>query len=124
MQCKNCGGVIHEGDSFCRTCAVPVNTDPRSGLEDISNPATNAFMRHDVSLPQQQEPVYKNEQFQNIAAPSPEIIDEEANKKFIKRNGNDRVSATVTNVLGLAILVVIIAVIGFLLYDTIFKHIF
>ena len=124
MQCKNCGGVIHEGDSFCRTCAVPVNLDPNSGLEDISNPATNAFMRNDVSMPIQQEPVYKNENFQSISAPQVTVPDEDANKNFVKRDGNDRVTATVRNVLGLVVLVVIIIIIGFLLYDKVFKNIF
>lgn len=124
MQCKNCGAVIHEGDSFCRTCAVPVNINPNSGLTDISNPATNAFMINDSTMPQQQEPIYKDENFQSISAPQESIPDEEANKNFIKRDGNDRVTATVRNVLGLVILLVIIVIIGFLLYEKVFKNIF
>lgn len=124
MQCKNCGAIIHEGDSFCRTCAVPVNIDPHSGLEDISNPATNAFMRTDISVPLQQEPVYKNEHFQNISAPQMPIEDNDANKNFIKRDGNDRLGATVTNVLSLVILIIIIIVIFVLLYNSVFKNIF
>ena len=123
MQCKNCGGVIHEGDSFCRTCAVPIDININTGLEDIQNPATNAFVRQDITMPVQQEPVYKDSNFQTVEAPQQTVVDEEINKNFIKRDGNDRVKATVTNVLSLVILVIIIIVIGFLLYNNVFKNI-
>lgn len=123
MQCKNCGGIIHEGDSFCRTCAVPVDMDINTGIEDIRNPATNAFVRQDVTIPIQQEPVYKDNNFQNVDAPPSVVVDEETNKNFVKRDGNDRVKATVTNVLGLVALLVIIIIIGFLLYDNVLKNI-
>jgi len=124
MQCKNCGATINDGDSFCRTCAIPITKELNPWLDDISNPATNAFIKTDMTSIQQQEPVYVNNNFQNISVPNKKTVKEFDNKEFIKKDGNDRVGATIKNFLGLAIILVIIAVIAFLLYDNILKEIF
>lgn len=124
MQCKNCGATIHEGDTFCRTCAMPVDVDPYTGLEDLSNPATSAFMRQDSQSSIQTEPIYKNDKMETISKPIEPVIDNDANKNYIKRDGNDRTSATFKNVLGLIILLVILLIIGLLMYNNVFSNLF
>lgn len=124
MLCKNCGATLHEGETFCRTCAAPVNVDPQTGLVNISNPATNSFMQPSNSGQQQVEPVYQNHNFETVSAPVPSPTDEDTNKNLIKDDGNDRTGATIKNLLGLAILVIIIIVIAILLYNNVFKDLF
>lgn len=124
MQCKNCGATINQGDTFCRICAVPVNYDPNTGVETVHNPATNAFMRQGPAEQVQMEPTYQNAEFKPIAPPRNIEPDDEANKKFVDRDGNDRVKATAWNFATLAILIIIIAIVGFLLYDKVFKNFF
>lgn len=124
MQCKNCGATINQGDTFCRTCAVPVNYDPNTGVEMVHNPATNSFMRQGHVEQTQSEPTYRNAEFKPMAPPRNLESEEDANKKFVERDGNNRTMATVWNVASVAILVLIIFVIGYFLYDKVFKNFF
>lgn len=124
MQCKNCGATINQGDTFCRTCAVPVNYDPNTGVEMVHNPATNSFMRQGPAEQTQSEPTYRNAEFKPMAPPRNLEPEEDANKKFVERDGNNRTMATVWNVASVAILVLIILVIGYFLYDKVFKNFF
>lgn len=124
MQCKNCGATINQGDTFCRTCAVPVNYDPNTGVETVHNPATDSFMRQGPVDQTQVEPSYQNAEFKPIAPPKNTTPDEDANKKFVERDGNDRMKATVWNIGYLAILIIILLIIGYLLYDKVFSNFF
>lgn len=124
MQCKNCGAIINQGDTFCRTCAVPVNVDPNTGVENVYNPATNAFMRQGPIDQIQVEPSYQNAEFQPVAPPKNVEPAEDANKKFVERDGNNRTMATVWNFVTFGILILILAIIGYFLYDKVFRNFF
>lgn len=127
MQCRSCGATIHEGDSFCRTCAMPVNMNPNAVIEDIANPATNDFMagnnipNNNYSVPQQENSFYNEPSSGRITESKIGFKDNNDNKKHIKKDGNDRLSATIANFISLVILLVIVAVIGYFIYEYVFK---
>lgn len=128
MQCRSCGATIHEGDTFCRTCAMPVNMNPNAVIEDITNPATDDFIasnnipNNNYTTPQQNTPLY-NEQYSGGRITESKIgyKDSNENKKYVKRDGNDRLKATISNFISLVIILAIVIVIGYFIYEYVFK---
>ncbi len=108
-QCKNCGATIHEGDTFCRTCATPVE---EMHFTDSDNVATNDFIRpSSISTPSKPTKiVYKKEgqTFSDMLKDKMGLPDNmpKDNKQYVERDGNDRAKATLFNFLGLSILVI------------------
>ncbi len=107
-RCKNCGATIHEEDTFCRTCATPVED---MHFTDNDNVATNDFiMPSSTPKPQTTKIVYKKEgqSFSEMLKDKIGLSDTEPkdNKQYVERDGNDRAKATLFNFLGLAILVI------------------
>ena len=99
-RCKNCGATIHEGDTFCRTCATPI--EEMNFTNDKDNVATNDFMS--PSLPSTTQPtkiVYKKEgqSFTEMVKDKMGIPDStpKDNKQYVERDGNDRAKATLFN---------------------------
>jgi hypothetical protein len=125
MQCRSCGAAVHEGDSFCRTCAMPINMNPDAIIEDVSNPATNDFMaqNNNYTMPQQ-EPIYYDNQGKKTVIDTA-ITNKVAsdNTKIAKKDGNDRLSATIVNFITFAIIMIIVAIIVYFLYNYVFKSI-
>ena len=114
MKCEHCGAIIHEGDTFCRTCATPVKKDEY--IDRTRNKATVGFADKDKA----EEIVYtepkkkfnlKDEvtKFKNNQAlKTPEPAKPVDNKAIIKKDGNNRVKASIINIGGLiAILIVV-----------------
>lgn len=109
-QCRNCGATIHEGDTFCRTCAMPID-DISLLSKNSSNVATNDFMTPSAPRTVTKEPtvIYPKEStsFSNIIKDKIGMQDENKdNKQYVEREGNDRTKATLLNFLGLAVLVI------------------
>lgn len=107
-RCKNCGATIHEGDTFCRTCATSVED---MHFTDDNNVATNDFiMPSSTPQPSPTKIVYKKEgqSFSDMIKDKIGLPDNEPkdNKQYVERDGNDRAKATLFNFLGLAILVI------------------
>lgn len=125
MQCRNCGATIHEGDSFCRTCAMPINMSTNSVIEDISNPATNDFMVQNTNytMPNQEQLFYNNQKSEKITESKIGYKDINENKKYLKKAGNDRVSATIANFISFVIILIIVIIIGYFIYNYVFKQI-
>lgn len=124
MQCRNCGAAIHEGDSFCRTCAMPINMSTNSVIEDISNPATNDFMvqNNNYTVPNQEQLFYNDQKSERITESKIGYKDTNDNKKHInKKDGNDRLSATIFNFITLAIMVIVAIVILYLIFTKVIK---
>lgn len=121
-QCKNCGATIHEGDTFCRTCAMSVSD---MHFTNDNNVATNDFIApSSVEKPNSTKIVYKKEgqSFSDrikdrIGLPDAPVQD---NKQYIERDGNDRTRATLFNFLGLAALVVGLILLFLFAKNTIF----
>ncbi len=109
-QCRNCGATIHEGDTFCRTCAMPI--EEMSFLANNSNNvATSDFMTQSSPRTVTKEPtvVYSknNSSFSSILKDKIGMQEENKdNKQYVEREGNDRTKATLLNFLGLAVLVI------------------
>ena len=116
MKCEHCGAIIHEGDTFCRTCATPVKKDEY--IDRSRNKATVGFADKDkareiVSTEPEKKFSFKDEvtKFKNKQAlKTPEPSKPVDNKAIIKKDGNDRVKATVINVGGLVALIIIIII--------------
>ncbi len=122
-RCKNCGATIHEGDTFCRTCATPI--EEMNFTNDKDNVATNDFMS--PSLPSTTQPtkiVYKKEgqSFTEMVKDKMGIPDStpEDNKQYVERDGNDRAKATLFNFLGLAVLVIGLIILFIIVKNTVF----
>ncbi len=118
MQCRNCGATIHEGDTFCRTCGFTVETSSVPDV-DSKNVAMNDFI---APSKKEQVPttVHYDETITKVVEPKVSAPD---NKVFIKKDGNDRIKATILNFLGLAVLIIIVIIIGIILYKSVFQHI-
>lgn len=107
-QCKNCGATIHEGDTFCRTCATPVED---MNFTSDQNVATNDFIvSSSTPAPAPTKIVYKTEG-QSLSSMLKDKIGlpdntPKDNKQYVERDGNDRTRATLFNFLGLAVLVI------------------
>ncbi len=109
-RCRNCGATIHEGDTFCRTCAMPIE-DMAFLSNDSNNVATSDFMKSSSPRVVTKEPkvVYPKDSssFSNMIKDKIGIQEENKdNKQYVEREGNDRTKATILNFLGLAVLVI------------------
>lgn len=122
MQCRNCGATIHEGDTFCRTCAMPVNSG--SSIQDINfnNVATNEFLVESHNAPVSQELAYfQEEPKERITKSKIGYKDDTSNKKYVERDSNDRLKATLVNLLELLIVIAVFVVAGYFLYVYVLK---
>lgn len=114
MKCKNCGAIIHEGDTFCRTCATPIEDEINDKPQE--NIATREFssinkISNIKEFPKPQE--IKEYQYQ---AP---VSKEKDPKDLINKDPNNRVKATIINVLELVILLVFLFVVGNFIFNII-----
>lgn len=121
-QCRNCGATIHEGDTFCRTCATPIEEMNFTGKDNV---ATNDFVKpSSTQKPQTTKIVYKKEgqSFSEMVKDKiglPESAPKE-NKEYVERDGNDRAKATLFNFLGLAALIIGLIILFVFIKNTIF----
>ena len=121
-RCKNCGATIHDGDTFCRTCATPVE---EMHFTDSSNVATNDFITpSSVEKPQPTKIIYKKEgqSFSDMLKDKIGLPDASPkdNKQYVERDGNDRTRATLINFLVLAALVIGLIILFLFVKNTVF----
>lgn len=105
MNCKKCGALLHEGDTFCRTCATPVE---ESTIEENINLATSDFVKinkHSVHIKPVENIV--NDNINTYEQTTPKDIN---NKDLLDKDPNNKVKATIINISGLILLLIIIFV--------------
>lgn len=113
MKCKTCGAIIHEGDTFCRTCATPVEKD--NYINTTNNQATFNFepVEKVVSEVQKNKTTKEEPKFtlpKNFQKPDKpqKPVD---NKDFIDRDANNRTRATIINIGELVLLIIVLIII-------------
>ncbi len=114
-RCSNCGATIRDGDTFCRTCAMPVTQEEE--LPTQTNVATSGFIRPTKQDSGVKPPIQYTET--TIKQVDPYQSDVE-NKDRIRQDGNDRLKATLFNFLGLLVLLLILWFIGNFIYHALF----
>ncbi len=119
MQCRNCGATIHEGEAFCRTCGTTV-TDQTVFKNDSANVAMNGFVSQQ-QIPNSTPSISYEETIVKTVEPK---VSAEDNKKFVKRDGNDRAKATLMNFISLAALIILLVILAIFLYNTVFQSLF
>lgn len=102
MKCKNCGAVIHEGDTFCRTCAAPINE--KDYINHDVNQATSSFANESIFQKVKKNIKVVKEPSYHYDEPVPKEIN---NKDIIDKDANNRTKATIINFVGLAIVLIV-----------------
>ncbi len=106
MKCKNCGAIIHEGDTFCHMCARPINQDDY--VSTSTNNATSTFKNvKNLNIVKKVEEKIDLSKYHIAKEESKQI----ENKDLIKQDSNDRVKATLINFGGLFIILLIIFIV-------------
>lgn len=105
MNCKKCGALLHEGDTFCRTCATPVQ---ESYIKSNTNIATLDFSKvnNENSNVKVIEDVIDTGNNNYITTKTKDIN----NKDLLDKDPNNKVKATIINISGLILLLIIIFV--------------
>ena len=113
MKCEHCGAIIHEGDTFCRTCATPVKKEDyishsrnqaTIGFADTDKVNENVTVEHKNKFNLKNE-VVKLKNKQALKTPKPgKPVD---NHDLIEKDGNNRLKATIINVGGLVVLLIV-----------------
>ncbi len=107
MKCKNCGALLHENDTFCRTCAAPVD---ESCIEDSINLATSDFAK--TNQPNSHTEIVdsiidtSNSNNNNYYTNRKDIN----NKDLLDKDPNNKVKATIINIGGLILMLFIILI--------------
>ena len=118
MKCERCGAVIHEGDTFCRTCATPVKKDDyidynrnqaTIGFADKEKVSESVTVEHSNKFSIKDEMV-KMKNKKALSGPKPVKSNDFDNKSVINKDGNNRVKATISNVGGLVAIIIGIAI--------------
>jgi hypothetical protein len=118
MKCERCGAIIHEGDTFCRTCATPVKKDDyishernqaTIGFADTTKVAESVTVEHKNKFNLKNKIVeIKNKQA--LKAPKEVQRKDIDNHNVIDKDGNNRVKATIINIGGLVVILLIVFV--------------
>lgn len=116
MKCKNCGALLHETDTFCRTCATPVD---ESSIKDNINLATSDFVKINKSnsYVKPKESIVDT----NVNNYNPPISKDINNKDLLDKDPNNKVKATIINISGLILLLIIIFILALLFINIVSK---
>lgn len=107
MKCKRCGAVIHEGDTFCRTCASPVE----DFIDNTKNDATINFSNYNRISEIKQTTVVNEEVNYTYKNNNVKLPKEINNKELINKDPNNRLKATIINIGELLAAIIIIFIV-------------
>lgn len=115
MKCKNCGALLHETDTFCRICATPVY---ESVIESNINLATSDFAKINKDNSQVKVVEKVDNKINNYDPVKDKNIN---NKDLLDKDPNNKLKATIINIGGLLLLLVIIFIL-IMLFVNIVSH--
>lgn len=104
MNCKKCGALLHEGDTFCRTCATPVQ---ESYIKSNTNIATLDFSKvnkENSTVKVGKDTIDMGNDNNYITTKTKDIN----NKDLLDKDPNNKVKATIINISGLILLLIIV----------------
>lgn len=107
MNCKKCGALLHEGDTFCRTCATPIQ---EHYIENNVNLTTSDFSKFNkenninVKVAEDVHSMNNNYNCKHASTKTKDIN----NKDLLDKDPNNKIKATIINISGLVLLLIVI----------------